>query len=71
MKYNRFERLKGEIANKIDGMIIYYYGERNWHKLPKKKRHQIIEDVIRDTAPLYATKEEINKIIKIEQSKEA
>jgi len=70
MEHNHFEELKEEVERKIEGMIIYHYGERNWYRLSKKQRYQIIENIVRDTAPSSATEEEINKIIKIEQSEE-
>jgi hypothetical protein len=66
-----FELAKNKIANSIEGTIIYYYGERAWNRMSLKERYNIIEDIVRDNSSYWGLSEkEINKIIKIEQSKE-
>lgn len=67
---NNFEYAKRRISNNIDNTILYSYGEAYWYGLTKRKRKEIIENLVRDQALYhYLSESETNRIIQSEWSK--
>ena len=47
---NNFEYAKRRISDNIDNTILYSFGEAYWYALTKRKRKEIIENLVRDQA---------------------